>query len=204
MTSESEKKYYVMIDDERHGPYTLEQLMVSGIRPDTYVWCKGMSDWQPAEEVADICRGFRQRLSGLQHPLRSMPQPVPPTDVQEAPPTDQQSGFLSWRSVEPEFDPAEHDPGEPPPPGILPLAIIVTVFCFPFTGIIAIYHAIRARKAWQEALRSSSREAYKLYNQAERDDIRQEMSSSVRACKMWTGISFFLGLLVYASLIRMF
>ena len=35
-----------------------------GVRPDTYVWCKGMDDWMPADEVPDICRYFRQRLSG--------------------------------------------------------------------------------------------------------------------------------------------
>lgn len=39
--------------------------MVSqGVRPDTYVWCKGMDDWMKADEVPDICRYFRQRLSG--------------------------------------------------------------------------------------------------------------------------------------------
>ena len=42
----------------------LDDMPREGVRPDTYVWCKGMDDWMPADEVPDICRYFRQRLSG--------------------------------------------------------------------------------------------------------------------------------------------
>lgn len=42
----------------------LDDMVKEGVRPDTYVWCKGMDDWQQASEVADICRYFRQRLAG--------------------------------------------------------------------------------------------------------------------------------------------
>ncbi len=56
-------KYYAMSGDRRIGPFTLEQLPENGVRPDTYVWAKGMPDWVRASEVADICRYFRLRLS---------------------------------------------------------------------------------------------------------------------------------------------
>ena len=42
----------------------LDEMVAEGVRPDTYVWCKGMDDWTPASDVPDICRYFRQRLSG--------------------------------------------------------------------------------------------------------------------------------------------
>ena len=42
----------------------LDDMPREGVRPDTYVWCKGMADWMKADEVPDICRYFRQRLSG--------------------------------------------------------------------------------------------------------------------------------------------
>lgn len=53
-----------MIEGRQYGPMTLDEMVREGVRPDTYVWCKGMDDWTQAEEVPDICRYFRQRLSG--------------------------------------------------------------------------------------------------------------------------------------------
>ena len=53
-----------MIDGRQYGPMELEDMVKEGVRPDTYVWCKGMDDWTLASDVPDICRYFRQRLSG--------------------------------------------------------------------------------------------------------------------------------------------
>ncbi len=57
-------KYFAMIGDRQYGPMELDEMVKEGVRPDTYVWCKGMTDWMPACDVPDICRYFRQRLSG--------------------------------------------------------------------------------------------------------------------------------------------
>lgn len=57
-------KYFAMIGGCRIGPMELYEMPKQGVRPDTYVWCKGMDDWMTADEVPDICRFFRQRLSG--------------------------------------------------------------------------------------------------------------------------------------------
>ena len=57
-------KYFAMIGGHRYGPMELDEMVREGVRPGTYVWCKGMEDWVKAEEVPDICRYFRQRLSG--------------------------------------------------------------------------------------------------------------------------------------------
>ena len=57
-------KYFAMIEGRQYGPMELDEMVTEGVRPDTYVWCKGMSDWTQASEVPDICRYFRQRLSG--------------------------------------------------------------------------------------------------------------------------------------------
>lgn len=61
-----------MIGDRQVGPFELEDVVAQGVRPDTYVWCKGMPDWAMAMDVPDICRYFRQRLSG------SLPAVEPP------------------------------------------------------------------------------------------------------------------------------
>ena len=57
-------KYFAMIGGQQYGPMELDDMVKEGVRPDTYVWCKGMDDWCVASEVPDICRYFRQRLSG--------------------------------------------------------------------------------------------------------------------------------------------
>ena len=57
-------KYFAMIGGHQYGPMELDEMVREGVRPDTYVWCKGMTDWIQASEVPDICRYFRQRLSG--------------------------------------------------------------------------------------------------------------------------------------------
>lgn len=64
-------KYFAMIDDRQIGPFELEESVKEGVRPDTYVWCKGMPDWMPAKDVPDICRYFRQRLSGTLPTLKN-------------------------------------------------------------------------------------------------------------------------------------
>ncbi|MDE6510569.1 MAG: DUF4339 domain-containing protein [Muribaculaceae bacterium] len=57
-------KYFAMIGGRRIGPMELDEMPKEGVRPETYVWCKGMDDWMKADDVPDICRYFRQRLSG--------------------------------------------------------------------------------------------------------------------------------------------
>ena len=57
-------KYFAMIGGHRYGPMDLDDMVREGVRPETYVWCKVMPDWIQASEVPDICRYFRQRLSG--------------------------------------------------------------------------------------------------------------------------------------------
>lgn len=54
-----------MIQGRQVGPLHLDEIVGAGVMPDTYVWCKGMPDWAKASEVPDICRYFRQRLSGV-------------------------------------------------------------------------------------------------------------------------------------------
>lgn len=57
-------KYFAMIDGQQYGPMMLDDMVKEGVRPDTYVWHKGLPDWIKASEDPDICRYFRQRLSG--------------------------------------------------------------------------------------------------------------------------------------------
>ena len=189
-----------MINDRRCGPFTLEELADAGVRPDTYVWSRDLPDWTHADEVADICQFFRKRIADLKRP-RPVPLPAAAEETQAA---QEETPERIWlhNLPEPEEDPADHDPSQPPPPMLLPLAIMVALLCFPPTGIVAIYYAIKARKDWAEACRSDSRSSAQLYSDSERRDIRTHMAACVRRSMMWTGISAFLGMIVYAAIAR--
>ncbi len=206
-------KYYAMLGETREGPLTLEELADLGVRPDTYIWCKGMDDWGRADENGDVCRFFRQRLSDLRHPVSKPAVPAKAVSEPEPEQEDYSAVPPSFRYMvrkdggpapeAPDHDLADHDPATPPPVGMLPIALLAAIFCFPITGAVAVYFAIRARNFWAEAKRSDSKSSRPLYDDKERDEIRQQMADCVRQCKMWTGITVFLGLIFYAALIHL-
>lgn len=184
-------QYYAMIDGERRGPYELSALAEAGVRPSTYVWCKGMDDWEKAEDVADICRMFHNRIHDLMHPssvdaerrpgIAAGQEQTEQTDVRFPTRYDR---YLNDSPPLPSVDEIEERRDtEIRPVNMLPLSIVATVLFFPPTGIVAIVNAVRSAKAWKAG---DHKEAHAL----------------CQAAKMWTGISFFLGLILYAFLSR--
>lgn len=188
-------KYYAMIDGEQKGPFTLEELPAAGVRPGTYIWCKGMPEWQKAEENADVCRLFRNHLYDLMHPgdqtAPEVPQPVDKEDpnnpwkVKPDTPKDPHASrfdaFLNQAGEEPLPTLDEIDARQDktlPPVSMIGYAWLVTIFCFFPTGIVALVNAYKTRKAWKAGDNALSYE----YN---------------RKAKMWTGITFFIGVILY-------
>ena len=187
-----------MIDGERRGPLELSQLVEAGVRPDTYVWCKEMDDWEQARYVADICRLYRQRIFSLNHP-----------EVLAAPVTEeeagrQETGETPARLYSPRGLPHVDDNPDTsvPPTSMMLVSFLLTLFCFPFTGIMAIYYSLKTRQAWEQATRSNSKGEGKLYSDKEREELRIVAHDYSRMAKMWAGITFFLGIIFYAFLGR--
>ncbi|MDE6392339.1 MAG: GYF domain-containing protein [Muribaculaceae bacterium] len=199
------KRYFAMIDGERCGPFALDSLADAGVRPDTYVWCKGMADWEKAEDVADICRFYRQRIFGLMHPSPPAPAVSDPADsndgsdpYEEVPlrfrEMARRSGALPEGTV-----PDRKDTSVPPAPTLF-LSVMLTLFCFPVTGLVAIYYSYRSRVAWAESQRSESKSAKNLYSDQEREEYKRQAHDYERQAKMWIGITFFLGMILFALL----
>lgn len=177
-------KYFAMIYGEQKGPLALHDLPAAGVRPDTYVWCKGMDDWRRAREVADISRFYRQHIDNLMHPA-ALPAPQEAKAAEEHPETGmprfdrylQQAGESGAPDKLPEPD------YNLPPRTMLVESVILTVFCFPLTGFVAIYYSMLTRREWNKG---NKKEAHEFSRRA----------------KMWAGITFFLGMMVYAFLGR--
>lgn len=47
-------EYYVIINDERRGPFRREKLAEMALDADTLVWRSGMPEWRPASEVPEL------------------------------------------------------------------------------------------------------------------------------------------------------
>ena len=51
-------KYWIYLNNEKSGPYSVEQLIEKTIPPTTLVWCEGMSTWLPANEIAELSQMY--------------------------------------------------------------------------------------------------------------------------------------------------
>ena len=183
-------KYYAMIDGEQKGPFLLEELPGAGVRPSTYIWCKGMDNWQKAEENADVCRLFRNHLYDIMHPgdpssVADIQTPNDRWKIQPDRPKDPHASrfdsFLQQAGEDPlptldEID-ARRDKSTPPV-SMVGYAWLVTFLCFPPTGIVALIYAYKSVNTWKKGDSESAHE----YS---------------RKAKMWTGITFFIGLIGY-------
>ena len=182
-------KYYAMIDGEQKGPFWLEELPAAGVRPSTYIWCKGLPDWQKAEENAEVCRLFRNHLYDIMHPsdrdLLSKENldkyKVQPDNAPAGPRPTRFDKYLQETGNDPlpslEEIEAQKDITTPPV-SMIGYAWIVTIFCCPPTGIVALVFAYKCKKAWKNGENAAAHEFS-------------------RKAKMWTGISFFIGIIIY-------
>lgn len=178
-------KYFARIDGRQEGPFTLNELLGRQITPDTWVWAKGMSDWQKAEDVPDICRAMRRLLAGLD--------PVTGIDLRKA----QESAGESEEAAGDEMprygyipEPEHTDNFSIPPQGVsVIMALLVTLMCFFPTGIVAVWFAMRTRTLWRMS------EGEGLDKEKARE-LRVKAHASARIYRMMIGISFSLGFIM--------
>lgn len=206
-------KYFAMIDGEQRGPFELHQLAEAGVFPDTYVWTKGMTDWQKAADDPEICRMFRQRLASLNHSgsisddtpgsmqenvcensIKEADSMTVPEDLSDVPPMFRR--IVEKSGEEYQYSEQTRDYSLAPSPTLL-TAIISAIICFPPTGIVAVYFSMMSRRLWKE---------YEGMDKSSDTDNAEETArrshDACRSARMWTGISIFLGLIAYAFVVR--
>lgn len=182
-------KYYARINKENVGPLSLKELVEAGIRPSTYVWCKGMPDWQHAEDNPEICRAMRRYLAGLDPETgRDLSIANTPSDETSSAEDNLPGNMpIGLRGI-PE-PPAQINYDVKPAGVSIFLAIIVTICCFPITGIVAIFFAMRCSTDWKMSETSG-------ISDKERDKYRKKAYEDARIYKMMIGISIFMGLIM--------
>lgn len=163
-------QYWAVIDNERKGPMTFEELKEIGITPSTLVWKEGLENWVPAKDVEELAPLFEEiPLPAPSDPAPSVPEPE--QEPESAPASEAttsnewQSGFSAgWAAAinsgnnsqqqpQPQQPAPFSQPQQPVsdcPPTYLWLAITVLVVmtlccCNPF-GLIAIVPLVYATK----------------------------------------------------------
>ena len=156
-------QYWAVIDNERKGPMTFEELKEIGITPSTLVWKEGLENWVPAKDVEELAPLFEE----IPLPAPSVPEPEQEPESAPAPEAttsnEWQSGFSAgWAAAinsgnNSQQQPQQLTPFSQPqqpvsdcPPTYLWLAITVLVVmtlccCNPF-GLIAIVPLVYATK----------------------------------------------------------
>ncbi len=71
-------QYYIGKNNQRLGPFPVEQLIANGITPDTLVWCSGMPGWKKAIDVPEVAVLFAP-------PQPPQPQYAPPAQGYQQP-----------------------------------------------------------------------------------------------------------------------
>lgn len=64
-----EKKYYMIIDGNQAGPFSVHEMLGNGLNMNTMVWTAGLSGWVPAGEVPELMSAFNNSQFG-QNPYR--------------------------------------------------------------------------------------------------------------------------------------
>lgn len=192
------RQYFAMLDDQCQGPFPLERLSEVGVGPDTYVWSKHMTDWEKAIDVEEIKDYFQSRLLEKKRAQQR--------DIADIRGVDDNSsdGSPKIRFVRFGMDfpmPEEEEDLDRPPVSYVVPALVSTLLCFPITGAMAIYYSLKSRREWENAMRSETPSQRELYTPEERLACKKNAHYFGRMAKMWIGITFFIGMIVYATVI---
>ena len=187
-------QYFAFIDGSQQGPFELDKLPAAGVRPSTYIWCKGMDDWHRADEVAEVREMFRRHLNN-----RSEPQVAAP-EIQ-TPQPEPRKNFFGGEKEQKEQKPEtmrfgrippveEQEPDINRPPQVsMTLAVMSLILCFIPTGIAAVIFAFKAQKAWEQSLKDVTAE--------ERENLRKACHEYERQAKMWLGLTVAFGIIFW-------
>lgn len=143
------KQYYLVINGEKSGPFTIDQLATQQLTPETPVWTEGMSDWMPVQQVAELSSLFAPQTSG--------PEMAQPTVPPQAPAYNAAPSYGNTQPQTPN--------GQVMPPNYLVWSILVTLLCCLPGGIVAIVYSTQVSSRFlqgdYEGANASSRNARK-------------------------------------------
>lgn len=160
-------EYWTIIDDRHAGPYTADELIAMGIKPDSPVWTSGLPDWVEASEIEElhIAIGLRDQAPATEPvaPPQAAPDPEPAPAPEPTPaPAPAPAPAQEWQpqpAPQPrwEWQQPQVVPDEPCPPAYLAWSIIVTILCCQVLGIAAIICSAQTKQAYNRGNMAKAR-----------------------------------------------
>lgn len=142
-------EYWIVINEERIGPLTFEELKGYDLKADTPVWYAGLEDWIQADQVAELAELLNSEGADIEENTE-----------------DEATEVVDAESVsEPEPEPAEpvmaveEKPLRPCPPSYLVWAVLVVVLCCAPLGIPAIIYSSQVKTKYNKGDYSGARKA---------------------------------------------
>lgn len=160
-------QYWTVIDGERKGPVTLEQLISLNIQPNTLVWREGLTDWIEAKDLSELTEIFAMHVP--EPPEISNKEQVKEPEIveNETPPSIEEPASQPVTPPEPTveapkntwYDSPRNDSANPwypssnnsnisCPPTYLALAIVTIACCFQPCGIVSLVYASLVKGAF--------------------------------------------------------
>ena len=168
--------YWIIVNGQQKGPFTIEQLRWQKITPQTDVWGDGMPNWTKASQVPELQSLF---TAGAAQPSQ---QAAAPQQQQTQQQYQQQQTQQQYQ--QPQQQSQQQISAYPPNSHVAESILVMLFCCMPF-GIVALVHATMVRMCY------------------DRGDYTAAMQHSQTASK-WLKIGFFIGLAVivlYAILV---
>lgn len=147
-------QYWAVIDNERKGPMTLDDLTKLNLAPDTLVWREGLAEWIPAKDLCELSTIFANSDTPeppeIENEATVAGPAQPQYTTQPAEPQNTQWNQCGNNNPKPQgvwnsFD----SQGRPCPPTYLVLSIIVLACCCQIFGIIALVYSTQVKSLYQ-------------------------------------------------------
>lgn len=137
--------YWAVIDRQKFGPLTLEEIRKMPLREDSYVWHNGLTSWVKASDVpelADLFAASADEVPAVPEESAAPSRPLPPPPPPPAPPV--------WNNstVRP-----------PKPPTYLAWSIVSIICCCLLFGIIAVVYAVKVTPLYDQGNYEGARQA---------------------------------------------
>ena len=156
------KQYFLIINGEKSGPFTIDQLTTQQVTPQTPVWTEGMSDWVSAQQIAELSSLF---ASHAPTPEASQPTATPQAPAYNAAP--------SYGNPQPQAPNTQVVP-----PNYLVWSILVTLFCCIPGGVVAIVYSTQVSSRFQQG-------DYAGANESSRNARKWVIISAIAAAAVW-------------------
>lgn len=138
-------EYWIIVNEERVGPLTIEELKEYDITEDTPIWYVGLDDWTQACQISELAQllNSSDEEAQITDTEEVMLGNVLSSDVEEVEPTEE----------------IEEKPLRPCPPSYLVWAVLVIILCCAPLGIPAIIYSSQVKTKYNNGDYSGARKA---------------------------------------------